>query len=63
MIRSKRFTSQQIADAAKYSQRSVSEIHRKLRKFSVRPLVHAGRPPTLTPLVLDTLYKLFFLQA
>lgn len=56
MIRSQRFTSQQIAYAAKCSRRSVSDIHRKLQKFgSARPLVHAGRPTTLTPLVLDTL--------
>jgi transposase len=57
MIRSKKFTMQQIADAAKCSRRSVSNIHRKLQKFgSARPcLVHAGRPPTFTPLMLDAL--------
>lgn len=56
MFRSQRFTLQQIADAAKCSRRSVSYIHRKLRKFgSAKPLIHAGRSPTLTRLVLDTL--------
>lgn len=55
-IRSQRLTSHQITDAAKYSRLSVSNIYRKSRMFgSARPLVHAVRPPTLTPLVLNAL--------
>jgi hypothetical protein len=57
MIRSERFTTQQIAKAAKCSKCSVANIRKKLRLFgSARPrLVRAGRQPNITPLMLDTL--------
>lgn len=57
MIRSKRLSNSQIAQIAKCSERTVTELRRKLRlSGTARPhLVRAGRPPSITPLMLDAL--------
>jgi hypothetical protein len=56
MIRSGRFTTLQIAKAANRSKCSGANIRKKLLFGSARPrLVRAGWPPSITPLMLDTL--------
>lgn len=58
MICSKKaLTISQIAQAAKCSERSATRIRRKMRLFgSARsPPVRVGRPPTITPVMLDAL--------
>lgn len=57
MIRSKRLSNPQIAQIAKCSERSVTELRKKLRLYgTAKPhLVHAGRPPSITPLMFEAL--------
>lgn len=57
MICSKRLSNPQIAQIAKCSERTVTELRRKLRLYgTARPhLVRAGRPPSITPLMLEAL--------
>lgn len=53
----KKLTTSQIAKIADCSERSVTYIRRKLRLYgTVKPrLGGAGRPPTITPLMLEAL--------
>lgn len=57
MIRSKWLSNPQISQIAKCSERSVTELRRKLRLYgTAKPhLVRAGRPPSITPLMLEAL--------
>ena len=57
MIRSNKLTTSQIAAVAKCSPRSVSYIRRKLRLYgTAKPcLLRAGRPPSITPLMIKAL--------